>query len=420
MTSSSTSLCRDCFSDGAIVAGRCSACGSRRTLRHPELTALSIAHLDCDAFYASVEKRDAPELRDRPVIVGGGRRGVVTTACYIARLSGVRSAMPMFKALKLCPQAVVIKPAFPKYRAESRRIFDRLRALTPLVQTLSLDEAWIDLAGTERLHGAAPAVTLARLQAEIERDVGLTVSIGLAPNKFLAKIASEIDKPRGFAVIGATDARAFLAPRPVSVLPGVGPAMAKALEAKSYRTIADLQAADPAILARRFGAHGVRLAQLAQGRDSRPVDPDTARKSISAETTFETDLADLRALEEKLWPLCEKVARHARGEGLAGRTVTLKLRTPDFRIHTRQRPAPAPTMTAKTLFAISRALLSLDAQGRRFRLIGVGLTDLTPHAAADDLFAQPEARALAEETAMEALRRRFGDQAVIKARALKR
>ncbi|MDP3633821.1 DNA polymerase IV, partial [Phenylobacterium sp.] len=197
-----SALCRDCFHHGDFER-RCPACGSPRIVAHAELDSLSIAHMDCDAFYASVEKRDRPELRDLPVIVGGGRRGVVTTCCYIARINGVRSAMPMFKAIKACPQAVIIKPDFNKYRTESRRIMAMMADLTPLVQPLSLDEAWMDLSGTERLHGAMPAETLARLQTRIEAEVGITVSIGLAANKFLAKIASDLDKPRGFSVIGA-------------------------------------------------------------------------------------------------------------------------------------------------------------------------------------------------------------------------
>jgi DNA polymerase-4 len=413
------SLCRDCLWSGSETPGRCPVCGGPRMVAHPELDTLAIAHMDCDAFYASVEKRDRPELRDQPVIVGGGRRGVVTTACYIARLSGVRSAMPMFQAVRLCPKAVIIPPAFQKYRAESRRILDKVRALTPLVQALSLDEAWMDLTGTHRLHGAPPAITLARLQADIERDVGLTVSVGLAPNKFLAKIASEMDKPRGFGVIGATEAEAFLAPRPVSILPGVGPVMARALESRGFLTIGDLARADARDLARAHGVHGLRLRQLALGRDERLVDPAQPRKSLSAETTFESDLRDLESLEARLWPLCERVARHARSEGIAGRTVTLKLRTSDFRILTRRRAAPTPTQTAKTLFTASRTLLRDEIHGAAYRLIGVGLADLTTQSSATDLFAAPESRALREETAVDDLRQRFGDAAVVRARSLK-
>ena len=415
-----TTLCRDCFWTAPGVAKRCASCGSPRVLSHPELAALGIAHLDCDAFYASVEKRDRPQLRDVPVIVGGGVRGVVTTCCYIARISGVRSAMPMFKALKLCPDATVIKPDFAKYVAESRRIFEKLRALTPLVQTLSLDEAWADLRGTERLHGAPPAVILARLQAQIEREIGLPVSIGLAANKFLAKIASDLEKPRGFAVIGAAEAQAFLAARPVGILPGVGPAFVRLLERRGFRVVGDLAAAAPNDLAKWFGVSGARLARLSRGEDVRPVNPDGDRKSISAETTFDHDLETIEDLQNRLWPLCEKVARRARLEGVAARTVTLKLRRPDFSIITRRRAAPAPTQTARTAFAIARDLLRAETGAGAFRLIGVGFSDLGPQTeAGDDFFPTPEGRSLASERAMDAVRGRYGDSVITTGRGLR-
>jgi DNA polymerase-4 len=387
---------------------------------HDELDSLSIAHMDCDAFYASVEKRDRPELRDAPVIVGGGKRGVVTTCCYIARISGVRSAMPMFKALRACPEAVVIKPDFAKYRHESRRIMELVGALTPLVQPLSLDEAWMDLSGTERLHGSTPAVTLARLQARIEAEVGITVSIGLAANKFLAKIASDLDKPRGFSVIGAAEAKAFLAPRPVGLLPGVGPAMVRSLEGAGLFTIGDIAAAEPKRLAGLFGAHGLRLHALAHGRDTRPVDPDQARKGISSETTFNDDLTDKASLEDRLAPLCEKVARQARAAGVAGRVVTLKLKTTDFRIVTRRRALPVPTQTARTLFSVARGLLGSEIDGRAFRLIGVGISELVDAGAVEgDFFAGDERKALAEERTVDTIRARFGAAAVTSGRALR-
>ena len=412
-------LCRDCLWTSPAGVSRCGSCGSPRIVAHAELATLTIAHLDCDAFYASVEKRDRPELRDVPVIVGGGVRGVVATCCYIARISGVRSAMPMFKALELCPEATVIKPNFVKYVMESKRIFEKVRQLTPLVQTLSLDEAWIDLGGTERLHGAPPAVILARLQAEIGRDIGLPVSIGLAANKFLAKIASDLDKPRGYAVIGGAEARAFLAPRPVGILPGVGPAFVKSLERRSLRTVGDLAGAEPNNLAKWFGVSGARLARLARGKDARAVNPDGDRKSISAETTFDHDLKSITDLEARLWPLCEKIARRARIEGVAARTISLKLRRPDFTILTRRRAAPAPTQTAKTAFAVARDLLHAEAGSTAFRLIGVGFSDLTPQTeAGDDFFPTPEGRNLASEQAVDRVRGRFGEGAIVSGRAL--
>jgi DNA polymerase-4 len=413
-------VCRDCLAAFGRRPARCGRCGSPRIIGHVELDRLSIAHLDCDAFYASVEKRDRPELRDRPVIVGGQVRGVVTTACYIARLSGVRSAMPMFQARKLCPEAVIISPDFRKYRAVSHQIFGKVRALSPLVQSLSLDEAWLDLAGTERLHGEPHAVTLARLQLEIEREIGVTVSVGLAPNRFLAKIASDLDKPRGFAVIGSAEAASFLAPRPVSILPSVGQVFARSLEAAGYRTVGDLASCDANDLFRRFGAHGGRLAKLARGEDSRCVDPGEERKSISAETTFSTDLTRLAELEDRLWPLCDKVARNARASDLTGGVVTLKLKRTDFRIFTRRRALDSPTQTAHTLFQEARQLLRPEAKGQAYRLIGVGLSNL--HEALDiesDFFPDAEARARRSESMADSLRERFGAQALIGARQLR-
>jgi DNA polymerase-4 len=413
-------LCRDCLWTGKDAVKRCPRCGSPRILAHAELSSLSIAHMDCDAFYASVEKRDDPSLRDKALIVGGGKRGVVTTCCYIARMSGVRSAMPMFKARRLCPEAVIIPPDFAKYRAASKDIFGRVAKLTPLVQPLSLDEAWMDLTGTERLHGAPPAYILARLQAEIEAEVGLTVSIGLAANKFLAKIASDLDKPRGFSVIGANEGQAFLGPKPVSILPGVGPAFVKTLEAAGYRTVGDLARAEPKALASRFGAYGLRLSQLSHGQDARAVDPDQVRKTISCETTFFDDLTAVSDLEDQLWPLCERVGRQARAGGVAGRVATLKLRTADFRIITRRRTLPVPIQTARTLFNVARELLAAEAKGQPYRLIGAGLSDFVEAAEAEsDFFGGEEKKTLTSEKAIDALRERFGSGAVVTGRALK-
>ncbi len=416
-----TALCRDCFWIGDDQPSRrCPSCGSPRLIIHEALTTLSIAHLDCDAFYATVEKRDRPELRDEPVIVGGGKRGVVTTCCYIARTYGVRSAMPMFKALRACPHAVVIKPDFSKYTFESKRIMGLLQTLTPLVQPLSLDEAWLDLFGTERINHGFPALVLARMQKRIEDETGLTISVGLAANKFLAKIASDLDKPRGFSVIGA-EAKDFLSTRPVSILPGVGPAFVKSLEKAGLRTVGDIARTDPKTLAKTFGASGLRLSRLAQGEDARDVDPESERKSISAETTFNEDHARLADLEDRLWPLCEKVALRARRSGITGRVVTLKLKASDFRTLTRRRTLSAPTQTARTLFAEGREMLREEVRGdRAFRLIGIGISDLAESGALEtELFAGGEAKARETENAIDKLRNRFGDTAVVTGRALK-
>ncbi len=384
---------------------------------HDELDRLSIAHLDCDAFYASVEKRDRPELRDRPVIVGGGKRGVVSTCCYIARQYGVHSAMPMFKALKACPEAVVIKPDFRKYIAASEAIFGAVGKLTPLVQTLSLDEAWIGLAGTERLNGGSPAFQLIRLQQQIEADTGLTVSIGLAPNRFLAKVASELDKPRGFSVLGS-EAPAVLAPRPVGILPGVGPVFRKTLQSDGFATVGDLAAADVRDLVRRYGETGLRLHDLAHGRDARAVNPGHERKGMSAETTFDRDLTTAGDLEAELWPLCEKLASKARRDGVASRVLVLKLRRTDFKVVTRRISLPEPVQTARALFAAGRTLMAPEL-GRPYRLIGIGMGEIIDAPDSHALFETAETRTLRTETAIDVLRAKFGAKAVIAGRALK-
>jgi DNA polymerase-4 len=415
-------LCRDCFATDPGEGPACRRCGGRRLLRHPELFALAIAHVDCDAFYASVEKRDRPELRARPVIVGGGRRGVVSAACYVARTRGVKSAMPMFKALAACPDAVVIKPDMAKYAAEAARIRAMMEALTPLVQPLSIDEAVLDLSGTAALHRAPPAVVLARFAAAVEREVGVTVSIGLAANRLMAKLAAERDKPRGFAVIGPGEAAAFLAPQPVGALPGVGPAAAKRLAAGGITRLGQLAALDDRAALARLGEEGPALAARARGEDPRPVTPGREAKSASAETTFEEDLRSLAELEAVLWRLAEKLAARLAAKGLAAGGVVLKLKTARFETRTRQTRLPTPSRLPETLFEAARPLLSREADGTAFRLLGLGAQPLLPGAEADrgDL-ADPEApRRAAKWRAVEALRARFGPGAVGPGRGLQR
>ena len=407
-------LCRDCLAafDGG---GRCPVCRSPRTVAHPELRTLTIAHLDCDAFYAAIEKRDDPALRDQPVIVGGGKRGVVTTACYIARIHGVRSAMPMFKALKACPDAVVVRPSFEKYVAVGREIRERMLALTPLVQPISIDEAFLDLTGTERLHGASPAVTLARFAGRVEAEVGITVSVGLAANKFLAKFASDAEKPRGFTVIGRGDAEARLALEPVGRLPGIGPAAETRLHAAGFRLIGDLQWAPLDVVMRRLGGDAARLKRLAHGLDERAVDPSGRRKSVSAEETFDADLADRELLTAILRHLSEKVSMRLKANEIAGRTVTLKLKTASFRSLTRARRLGEPTALAHRIFSTGKRLLEDEIDGStRYRLIGIGVSDLEDGRAADppDLVDPSAARHAAAEHAIDALRARFGQGAI--------
>jgi DNA polymerase-4 len=415
-----TGFCRDCLEDLPDRAIRCPACGSPRVVRHAEIDRLAIAHVDCDAFYAAVEKRDDPSLNDKPVIIGGGRRGVVATACYIARTFGVKSAMPMFEARRLCPHATVVPPDMAKYVRVGREVRALMLDLTPLVEPLSIDEAFLDLSGTERLHGRSPARSLAGFARAVEEEIGITVSIGLSENKFLAKLASDLDKPRGFSVLGQREAAAFLAPKPVTFIWGVGKQMGAALAHEGFRTIADLQRATETDLMRRFGTEGLRLARLARGVDARQVSPERETKSVSAETTFETDIAAFRTLERRLWGLSEKVSARLKAKEIAGATITLKLKTADFRLRTRARSLAAPTQLAAKIFAAGRDLLEREAQGTRFRLIGIGVSALGSPADADpaDLVDPQGERSKAAEHAVDRLRAKFGRDAVVKGLAL--
>lgn len=409
-----TGFCRDCFTPVRPDAHRCAACGSPRLLAHPEVGTLAIAHMDCDAFFAAIEKRDDPSLADKPVIVGGGRRGVVSTACYIARISGVHSAMPMFKALERCPDAVVIRPNFEKYVAASREVRRLMQELTPQVEPLSIDEAFLDLTGTEKLHKAAPAISLARLQKRIENEVGITASIGLSYNKFLAKVASDLQKPRGFAIIGEAEARTFLADKPIGLIWGVGRMTQQRLATDGLRTIGALQKMDEAELARRYGATGLRLARLSRGLDTRAVEPRSEAKSVSAETTFEHDLADADKLKAILRTLSEKVSARLKRATIAGATVTLKLKTSDFRTRTRSRHLSDPTQLADRIFSTGMSLLKPELDGTRFRLIGIGVSDFADPAMADppDLVDTGARKRAAAEAAVDRVREKFGSSAL--------
>ncbi len=392
----------------------------QNSLSHPELSALSIAHVDCDAFYASIEKRDNPDIAHRPVIVGGGTRGVVSAACYMARMYGVHSAMPMFKALKACPDAVVVRPTMGKYSTEGRRIRDMMLRLTPLVEPLSIDEAFLDLTGTEKLHGRTPAQSLIKLQKDILSEVGVTVSVGLSYNKFLAKTASDLDKPHGFAVLGKADALDFLKDKPVSFIFGVGPAFARSLSKVGIHSIADVRKRDDTDMMKRFGESGLRLARLARAEDFRRVDPTSERKSVSAETTFNEDIADPDLLKDQLWLLCVKTADRSKAINTAGRVVTLKLKTRQFDTVTRRRTLPQPVQLADTIFSALEPLLEKEANGRKFRLLGAGISGLSdPVGDAGDLLDPTAFRRGIAERASDQARARFGKDAVIKGRELR-
>jgi len=408
-----TSFCRDCLADAAPDSARCGSCGSPRLVRHKELETLAVAHIDCDAFYATVEKRDDPSLAAEPVIVGGGKRGVVAAACYVARIYGVRSAMPMFEALRLCPHAKVIRPNMEKYFKAGREVRQMMFALSPLVEPLSIDEAFLDLSGTARVHGMSAAKALARFAADVESKLRITVSIGLSCNKFLAKVASDLDKPRGFAVLGADEAAAFLAPKPIGFIFGVGAVSAARYARDGLHRVADLQRLSEVELMRRYGEEGRRLSRLARGIDERKVNAARETKSVSSETTFERDISDPRTLERVLWSLAEEVSARLKDKQLSGATVTLKLKTADFKIRTRAQSLESPTQLAGRIFAVARVLLERETDGTRFRLLGVGVSAIASAVDADpaDLV---DGRAALAEHAVDHLRARFGDDVLIR------
>lgn len=413
MTSSpDPSICLGCGAE--VAADVTNHCAGFSILRHPELTSLSLAHVDCDAFFASVEKRDNPELRHKPVVVGGGDRGVVAAACYIARSYGIHSAMPSFKARKLCPDLVAVKPRFERYREASIQVRAAMDALTPLVQQVSVDEAYLDLSGTERLHGRSPASSLIRLQRTIEETVGVTVSVGLSHNKSLAKMASELHKPRGFGVIGEEETLRFLASKPVSSVHGVGKNFAKKLEAVGLRTLGDVQMTDRRRLIDLFGEAGLILHQRARGEDKRPVQVARQTKSISGETTFSQDITDRAGLEDKLYAMCRKVALRAQEKGYAGHVVTLKLKTKAFRTLTRRRTLGIATNLTDVLFEVGSSLLAQELASKpsaAYRLLGIGISDLITADAVEKDLAYPATyqRMKNKEDALQALRGRYGE-----------
>ena len=417
-------LCRDCGERFAAASSppRCRRCGSPRLLAHGELFALEIAHVDCDAFYASIEKRDDPSLLDKPLIVGGGVRGVVATCCYIARQFGVHSAMPMFQAKKLCPDAVIVKPDMQKYVGVSRQVRALMDELTPLVQPLSIDEAFLDLSGTAALHRASPAEVLVRFARRVEDEIGITVSVGLSHNKFLAKIASDLDKPRGFAVIGKAETVEFLASKPISLIFGVGKVFEAQLKRDGLETIGQLQAADPADLMRRYGEMGARLARLSRGEDARPVDIDGEMKTISSETTFNTDLSGFDDLSAALLHVTERLSERLKAKGVVGSTVTLKLKSAGFRLRTRARHLMIPTQLADTLYQTGMQLLAREVDGTAFRLIGIGVSGIEPAPAGDpvDLVEPQIARRAAAERAIDKVRGRFGRDALVRGKLYQR
>jgi len=415
-------LCRDCFETGPSEDGvdsLCPDCSSTRVIVHDELDTLSIAHIDCDAFYASVEMRDDPTLKDKPVLVGGkGGRGVVMAASYEARKFGCRSAMPMFKARKLCPQAIIVRPDMTKYFVAGQAVRALMQDTTPLVEPISIDEAFLDLSGTEKLHRASPAETLARLAHRIENEIGVTVTVGLSHNKFLAKIASDLDKPSGFSIVGLDETLAFLDRLPVSKLWGVGKALQRKLHADGFNEIGNLRVCSEEFLVKRYGSIGNRLHRFSTGDDNRRVDPKENRKSISSESTFSDDIRSSEALIKRLWPLSEKVAARTKTAKLSGRVITVKLKTDKFQIRTRRRTLPDPTQLAEVIWQTGADLVRKETQGDSYRLIGIGISDFSPATYADPLdFGNPDGgRVKVVEQTMDNVRARFGEAAIKKGR----
>ena len=378
--------------------------------------------MDCDSFYASVEKRDCPELIDKPVIIGGGRRGVVSTACYVARIRGVHSAMPMYRALKLCPDAVVIRPRMKVYAEISLQIRKMMLELTPAVEPISLDEAFLDLGGTQRLHKKPPAVLLAELTNRIKNELGLTGSIGLSYNKFLAKVASDLNKPNGFSIIGKQETEKFLFNKPVNILWGVGAGTKEKLGAMGIKTLSDLLRWEESDFVRKFGASGKRLKALASGKDNRRVMAERLIKSISNETTFGEDILNHEILIGHLWRMCEKVSDRAKSREIAGKVGVIKLKTDKHRLITRRLTFKEPTNMADRLFNALEPLLKSEIKEVKFRLLGVTLTNLCDQKYADltgDLLDPNAQNRQKAELATDKIRRKFGVNAIIKGRSLR-
>jgi len=378
--------------------------------------------MDCDAFYASVEKRDNPQLANKPVIIGGGRRGVVSTACYVARVRGVKSAMPMYQALKLCPDAVVVRPRMDEYVKASKEIRKIMQDLTPDIEPLSLDEAFIDMTGTTKLHGAPPAVMLAKLINRMQDELGLTGSIGLSHNKFLAKVASDLEKPRGYSVIGVAETAEFLQNKPISLIWGVGSVSQDALDKAGIRVFKDLLRWNRRDLSVRFGSLGDRLWHLARGQDRRRVTANAAIKSISNETTFSEDTSNPDILDGHIWRLAEKVSDRAKARDLAGGVVTLKLKRADHSLLSRRLSLREPTQIADRIYRTARNLFDQTSHAGSYRLIGVGISNLVSetnsHLTGDLLDPNERNRAKAER-ATDEIRAKFGSGSIVKGRSLR-
>ncbi len=378
-----------------------------------------ILHVDMDAFYASVEQRDDPALRGRPVAVGGYNRGVVAAASYEARQFGIRSAMPMREAMRRCPDLVRVPLRMSHYKAISKTVFGVFHEFTPLVEGLSLDEAFLDVTQCESLFGPAAAIA-ASIKSRIHAATGLTASVGVAPNKLTAKIASDLDKPDGLVVLEPASLQAVLDPLPAEVLPGIGRETLARLHARGIRRIAELRTAPDAVLEPIFGRFTRRVRERAAGLDDRPVVASRTAKTISAEETFDTDLGDRDALRAELLRLAERATSRLRAAALAAGTVQVKIRRADFSTFTRQRALRPPGNGTDRIYAVACELLDewrREHPGARIRLLGVGGSDLRPADQAD-LFTAGDTGGSAVDRTVDGIRERFGDLALGRARTL--
>ena len=413
-------ICRDCTKI-SLDRDRCQICNSPRIIKHDELLLLNIAHIDCDAFYASIEKSLNPQLINKPVIVGGGNRGVVTTCCYIARIKGVRSAMPIFKAKKLCPEAIIIKPRMSHYKKISSLVFSKFNKLTPLVETIAFDEAYLDLSGTYQLYKKTPAELLVKLALEIEKELGITISIGLSENKFLAKLASSINKPRSFTVIGKTEKLNFIKKLHIKNIPGIGPTLQKKFGKKSLSKIGDLTKFDQKTLIKNFGSVGIKLWNISRGIDKRKVIPDNPKKSISKETTFETNVSDYSILKKNLWLLCEEVSENLKKNKIFTKSITIKLKRYDFKVITRTLSLLRPTFFAEDIYQIAVVLLNKEIKMAPFRLIGISTSRFLiegENISSNFIFDSKFKRIEKAELTIDKIREKFGKQIIKKGRSL--
>lgn len=421
-TDATICFCRDCFVSIKNQAIECAHCGSNRLIHHQELDRLFIAHLDCDAFYAAVEKRDNPTIREKPVIIGGGDRGVVATACYIARSFGIHSAMPMYKAKSLCPDAIILTPNIVKYREVSRSIMQIFETATPLVERVSLDEAYLDLTGTRQIHREASAITLARLIKTIENTVGITISLGLSHNKFLAKMASDENKPSGFSIVGYNETSTYLYQKKISKLPGVGPSLVKRCNLVGIEYIKDVLQLTEDNKNLLFGKNRVRMEAMCNGHDSRKVTPKKPVKSLSTETTFTANIGNLDLLLNELWPLCEKVSCRLKLHKFGAFTITVKLTTPQFKKISRSITLNNSTQLAEVLYKQATRIVTKQIRSGPFRLIGISVKNFQAESLADleGLFDSKLKRVKSIEKVLTDLKKKFGNSVIEHGRSFKR